>query len=99
MIQLGFALLPVSSLLCGALFFHHRFESISALLSAGPALHPASDVGEQADNEGHMQMNCKYAIPLIKQFTFNTAHGAARHLASSAKVVFSVLSGVIYGES
>lgn len=44
-------------------------------------------------------MNCKYVIPLIKQFVFNTAHGAARQLASSAKVVFSVLRGVIYGKT
>lgn len=44
-------------------------------------------------------MNCKYVIPLIKQSVFNAAHGTVQHLANSAKVVFSLLSGVIYGES
>lgn len=46
-----------------------------------------------------MQVNCKYVILLIKQFAFNTARGAARHFANSAKVVFSVLSEVIYCKS
>lgn len=45
-----------------------------------------------------MQANCKYVILLTKQFAFKAARGAERHLASSAKVVFSVRWGVIYGQ-
>lgn len=83
--QLGFSLLLAPP--CH-LAFPLPFGSISALLGARTPT--ALYVWEQADNSGHMQANCKYVTPLTKQFAFNAARGAERHLANSAKVVFSV---------
>lgn len=83
--QLGFALFLAPP---WHLTFPLPFGSIRALLGARTPT--ALCAWEQADNSGHMQADCKYVIPLTKQFAFNAARGAERHLASSAKVVFSV---------